>query len=86
MSERVAGDAPKEDLVEVYNLVKYFPVRSGIRRRITGWIQAVDDVTFSVQKGETMGLVGESGCGKTTVGQTILRLIEPNSGSIYFVG
>jgi len=86
MSERVAGDTSKEDLVEVSNLVKYFPVRSGIRRRITGWIQAVDDVTFSVQKGETLGLVGESGCGKTTVGQTILRLIEPNSGSIYFDG
>ena len=86
MSERVASDTPKEVLVEVCNLVKYFPVRSGIRRRITGWIQAVDDVTFSVQKGETLGLVGESGCGKTTVGQTILRLIEPNSGSIYFDG
>lgn len=86
MSERGAGDTSKEDLVEVSNLVKYFPVRSGIRRRITGWIQAVDDVTFSVQKGETLGLVGESGCGKTTVGQTILRLIEPNSGSIYFDG
>lgn len=86
MSERGAGDTSKEDLVEVSNLVKYFPVRSGIRRRITGWIQAVDDVTFSVQKGETLGLVGKSGCGKTTVGQTILRLIEPNSGSIYFDG
>jgi peptide/nickel transport system ATP-binding protein/oligopeptide transport system ATP-binding protein len=86
MSERGAGDTSKEDLVEVSNLVKYFPVRSGIRRRITGWIQAVDDVTFSIQKGETLGLVGESGCGKTTVGRTILRLIEPNSGSIYFDG
>lgn len=86
MSERVAGDTSKEDLIEVSNLVKYFPVRSGIRRRITGWIQAVDDVTFSIHKGETLGLVGESGCGKTTVGRTILRLIEPNSGSIYFDG
>ena len=86
MSEREAGDAQKEAFVEVYNLVKYFPIRSGIRRRITGWIQAVDDVTLSVQKGETLGLVGESGCGKTTVGRTILRLIEPNSGSIYFDG
>ena len=86
MSERGAGDTPEEVLVEVFNLVKYFPVRSGIRRRITGWIQAVDDITFSIQRGEILGLVGESGCGKTTVGQTILRLIEPNSGSIYFDG
>ena len=86
MSEFKADRSSKQDLVEVKHLVKYFPVRSGIRKRITGWIQAVDDVSFSVQEGETLGLVGESGCGKTTVGRTILRLIEPNSGSIYFDG
>lgn len=73
-------------LIEVENLVKYFPVRSGIRQRITAWVQAVDNVSFSIVEGETVGLVGESGCGKTTVGRTIIRLLEPDSGSVYFDG
>jgi oligopeptide/dipeptide ABC transporter ATP-binding protein len=73
-------------LVEVKNLVKHYPVRSGSLQRVSGWVQAVDDVSFYVKEGETLGLVGESGCGKTTVGRTMLRLIEPTAGSVTFEG
>ena len=71
-----------EDFVVVENLVKHFPVRGGVLRKVVNWVQAVDGVSFTVRKGETLGLVGESGCGKTTVGMTMLRLIEPTSGSV----
>ncbi len=74
------------DLVRVEHLVKYFPVRGGVLQRILAWVQAVDDVSFSIQAGETLGMVGESGCGKTTVGRTLLRLIPATSGSVYFEG
>ena len=73
-----------ETLVEVNHLVKYFPVRAGLLQRVVDHLKAVDDVSFVVKKGETLGLVGESGCGKTTVGRTMLRLIEPTSGVIKF--
>jgi len=73
-------------LVEVDNLVKYFPVRAGLLQRVVNQVKAVDDVSFFVRKGETLGLVGESGCGKTTVGRTMLRLIEPTSGAVRFEG
>src|SRR6266536_5564908 len=73
-------------LVEVNNLVKYFPVRAGLLQRVVNQVKAVDDVSFFVKKGETLGLVGESGCGKTTVGRTMLRLIEPTSGAVKFEG
>ncbi len=76
----------KEDLIVVENLVKYFPIRGGILQRIQAWVKAVDGVSFTVKKGETLGLVGESGCGKTTVGRTILGLIPHNDGSVYFEG
>jgi oligopeptide/dipeptide ABC transporter ATP-binding protein len=75
-----------ETLVEVNNLVKYFPVRAGILQRVVNHVKAVDDVSFIVRKGETLGMVGESGCGKTTVGRTMLRLVEPTSGSVKFKG
>ncbi len=77
---------PEETLVEVNNLVKYFPVRSGLLQRVVNQVKAVDDVSFFVKKGETLGLVGESGCGKTTVGRTMLRLIEPTAGAVKFEG
>ena len=75
-----------KSLVQVNNLVKYFPVRGGLMQKVIAWVQAVDKLSFTVKEGETLGLVGESGCGKTTVGRTILRLIEPTSGEIYFDG
>src|SRR5512140_391963 len=75
-----------EALVEVNNLVKYFPVRAGLLQRVVNQVKAVDDVSFIVKKGETLGMVGESGCGKTTVGRTMLRLVEPTSGSVIFEG
>jgi len=80
---------PKEkrkDLLVVKNLVKYFPVRAGLFQRVVAWVQAVDDVSFTVKEGETLGLVGESGCGKTTIGRTILHLIKPTSGKVVFDG
>ena len=72
----------KRVLLRVENLVKHFPIRAGVFKRIVGWVKAVDGVSFDVYEGETLGLVGESGCGKTTVGMTILRLYEPTSGRI----
>jgi peptide/nickel transport system ATP-binding protein/oligopeptide transport system ATP-binding protein len=73
-------------LVDVQHLVKHFPVRSGVFQRVSDWVQAVDDVSFHIFEGETFGLVGESGCGKTTVGRTILRLIPATSGRVIFDG
>ncbi|MFC2063509.1 ABC transporter ATP-binding protein [Chloroflexota bacterium] len=76
----------EEDFIVVDNLVKYFPVRGGILRKVVDWVKAVDGVSFTVRKGETLGLVGESGCGKTTVGMTMLRLLEPTSGRVKING
>src|SRR5262247_3755458 len=76
----------KYDLVVVKDLVKYFPVRAGVLQRVKAYVQAVDKVSFTVKEGETLGMVGESGCGKTTVGRSMLRLIEPTSGSVKFKG
>ena len=72
------------DLLQVRNLKKYFPVKTGVLQRVSDHVLAVDDVSFSVRNGETLGLVGESGCGKTTIGRTILRLTEPTAGDIKF--
>ncbi len=74
----------KKDLIQVNNLKKYFPVRGGLLQKTVAWVQAVDDVSFTIKEGETLGMVGESGCGKTTVGRTMLRLIEPSGGSVKF--
>src|SRR4051794_28349356 len=74
----------QETILEVDRLVKYFPVRGGLLQRTVAWVKAVDDVTFSIKRGETLGLVGESGCGKTTVGRTILRLLPATSGRVLF--
>jgi peptide/nickel transport system ATP-binding protein len=71
-------------LLDVQHLVKYFPIRRGFLRRHVGDVKAVDDISFFIREGETMGLVGESGCGKTTTGRCILRAIEPTAGTILF--
>ena len=75
-----------DTLLEVHNLKKHFPIRQGILRRQVGAVKAVDGVSFSVKRGETLGLVGESGCGKSTAGETILHLLEPTSGQVIFEG
>ena len=75
-----------QTLLEVKNLVKYFPIRTGLFRNVTGQVRAVDDVSFTLTKGETLGLVGESGCGKTTVARSLLRLIPATSGHVLFDG
>ena len=75
-----------DNLIEVRNLVKWFPIKSSFFKRTVGNVKAVDGVTFSIKRGQTMGLVGESGCGKTTIGRTMLRLMEKTSGEVLFDG
>src|SRR5690606_1360503 len=75
-----------EVLLEVNQLKKYFPVTGGLFGRKQGDVKAVDDISFFVNKGETLGLVGESGCGKSTTGRMLMRLIEPTEGKVVFDG
>ena len=80
-SPQIKGD---NVLLEVNNLKKYFPITRGIFARVKGYTKAVDDVSFFIRKGETLGLVGESGCGKTTVGRCIVRAYPPTGGEILY--
>ena len=75
----------KDVILEVKNLSKFFPVKKSLFST-KSFVKAVDDVSFTIKRGETLGLVGESGCGKTTIGRTILKLYEPTSGNIIFNG
>jgi peptide/nickel transport system ATP-binding protein len=84
--ERRTTNDERRDLLVVTDLKKYFPVRSGFWGRVRQYVRAVDRVSFTIGPGETVGLVGESGCGKTTVGRSVLRLIEPTGGTVVFQG
>lgn len=90
MTEAVAvpmnNTSPRRDniILDVKGLQKFFPIQKGLLRKTVGYVKAVDDVSFYVREGETLGLVGESGCGKTTAGRTIIRLYEPTGGDVFF--
>lgn len=83
-TERLRKIYSQKPLLKIEHLSKWYPIRKGLFNRTTDYVKAVDDVCFDLYPGETLGLVGESGCGKTTLGRTILRLIEPTSGKIIF--
>ena len=80
--QKTSSSTDTKDMIKVENLVKYYPVFGGVLRRVIAHVKAVDDVSFTIKEGETLGLVGESGCGKTTVGHTMLRLLPHTSGSV----
>ena len=84
MTESVETNGSPNTLLEINNLRKYFPIKQGLLRREVGAIRAVDDVSFDIKEGETLGLVGESGCGKTTTSRCILRAVEPTSGEVLY--
>lgn len=86
IQDRIDHLDKRENLLEIRNLKKYYPVTGGFFKRTIGNVKAVDDVSFAIRKGETLGLVGESGCGKSTAGRTILRLMKPTGGEILFEG
>lgn len=76
----------KDNIIEVNNLVKHYPIKAGVFQKVVGHVKSVDGVSFSIPRGKTFGLVGESGCGKTTIGRTLLRLTEPTSGEAILNG
>ncbi len=84
MSKSVSQDTNSKPILEVRDLKKYFPIRKGFFRRVVGNVKAVDGITFEVPQGKTLGLVGESGCGKTTTGLCVLRGVEPTAGEVVF--
>jgi oligopeptide/dipeptide ABC transporter ATP-binding protein len=86
MQPRAAAAPPTAPVLEVVDLKKHFPIRRGLLQHIGGYVYAVDGVSFAIAPGETLGLVGESGCGKSTVGRTLLRLTEPTAGSVKIDG
>ncbi|WP_052455802.1 ABC transporter ATP-binding protein [Bhargavaea cecembensis] len=86
LTEQGGGKKEKENLLEVKNLKTYYPIHGGFFKHVVGHVKAVDDVSFTIKRGETMGLVGESGCGKSTTGRTLLRLLKPTGGQILFDG
>ena len=75
-----------EVILSAENLVKYYPIKKGVLRRVVGQVKAVDGVSFELHKGETLGIVGESGCGKSTLGRLLMRLEEPTEGKVIFEG
>ncbi len=85
-TQKTPLSSDEEILLEVESLKKYFPIKGGFLGRVQSWVKAVDDVSLKIYKGRTLGLVGESGCGKTTLGRTLLKLLEPQSGKIEFKG
>ena len=86
IEEKINERKTNEDLVVTKDLVKHFPIYGGVFKRVINWVKAVDGVSFSIKRGETLGLVGESGCGKTTVGHALVRLLELTGGNVEFEG
>ena len=78
--------AQNENVIEVKHLCKYFPIKAGLFGRVVGHVHAVEDVSFNIKRGTTMGLVGESGCGKTTIGKTVLNLTDKTKGEVIYNG